>query len=141
LNGVFLFTRIKATLMARSFDTWPLLLAEKPNQPSLRARRERPRGSASAKQTDELAAFIKKTRSHGTIAKGAGLAKRPRSAKDLPFSCSRVGAVPVGNSLDHLVGAQQKGFGDRQSKCFRRLEGDHHAPEAPAGPWGRPEMF
>jgi len=34
---------------------------------------------------------IKKTRSHGTIAKRAGLAKRPRSAKGLPFSSSRVG--------------------------------------------------
>src|SRR5262249_3924882 len=56
----------------------------------LRARRKRPRDCA-AEQRDELAAPIKKTRSHRTIAKGAGLAKRPRSTKGLPFSCSRVG--------------------------------------------------
>src|SRR5215467_4689819 len=52
--------------------------------------------------------LIKKTRSRGTIAKGGGLAKRPRSAKGLPFSCSRVGRRPVGNSLDHLVGAAEQ---------------------------------
>src|SRR5262249_50266888 len=56
----------------------------------LRARRLRPRRRA-AEQRDELAPSIKKTRSHGTIAKRAGLAKRPRSAKGLPFSSSRVG--------------------------------------------------
>src|SRR5262249_19686972 len=47
----------------------------------LRARRERPRGCRAAEQCDEVAALIKKTRSHGTIAKRVGLAKRPRSAK------------------------------------------------------------
>src|SRR6516225_1881009 len=45
-----------------------------------RARRERPRDRA-AEQRDKLTASIKKTRSHGTIAKRVGLAKRPRSAK------------------------------------------------------------
>src|SRR5262245_19798026 len=49
---------------------------------------------------------IKKTRSHGTIAKRVGLAKRLKPAKGLPFSSSRVGRQrPVRNSLDHLVGA------------------------------------
>src|SRR5215470_4428947 len=47
--------------------------------------------------SDELAAFIKKTRSHGTIAMHVGLAKRLRLAKNLPFSCSRVGRRPVGS--------------------------------------------
>ena len=47
----------------------------------LRARRERPRRRRAAEQRNELAAPIKKTRSHGTIAKRVGLAKRPRSAK------------------------------------------------------------
>jgi hypothetical protein len=32
------------------------------------------------------------------------LAKRPRSAKGLPFSSSRVGRKLVGNSFNHLVG-------------------------------------
>jgi ATP-dependent DNA ligase len=41
--------------MARSFDTWPLLLAEKPNQPSLRACCERPRNRRAAEQRDEVA--------------------------------------------------------------------------------------
>jgi hypothetical protein len=66
----------------------------------LRARRERPRDSRAAEQRDESAAPIKKTRSHGTIAKRVGLAKRPRSAKRLPFSLSRVGQWPVRNSFD-----------------------------------------
>jgi hypothetical protein len=62
-------------------------------------------GAAGGGQCDEIAPFIKKTRSHGTIAKRVGLAKRPRSAKGLPFSSSRVGRQrPVRNSLDHLVG-------------------------------------
>jgi hypothetical protein len=47
----------------------------------LRALRERPRSRRAAEQRDELAPPIKKTRSHGTIAKRVGLAKRPRSAK------------------------------------------------------------
>src|SRR5215471_3231326 len=47
----------------------------------LRARCERRRSRSAAEQRDELAAPIKKTRSHGTIAKRVGLAKRPRSAK------------------------------------------------------------
>jgi hypothetical protein len=72
----------------------------------LRARRERPRCRRAAEQRDELAASIKKTRSHGTIAKRVGLAKRPKPAKGLPFSSSRVGRQrPVRNSFDHLVGA------------------------------------
>src|SRR5262249_47172197 len=65
----------------------------------LRPRRERPRRGA-ADQRDEIAASIKKTRSHGTIAKRAGLAKRARSAKGLPFSSSRIGCQrPVRNSF------------------------------------------
>src|SRR2546430_10336069 len=40
--------------------------------------RERPRRHA-AEQRDELASFIKKTRSHGTIPKRVGSAKRLRS--------------------------------------------------------------
>jgi hypothetical protein len=35
----------------------------------------------TAEQRDKLTASIQKTRSHGTIAKRVGLAKRPRSAK------------------------------------------------------------
>src|SRR5262245_36587347 len=76
----------------------------------LRSRRERPRGCRAAKQREELAASIKKTRCHGTIAKRVGLSKRLRSAKDLLFSSSRVGRRLVGNSFDQLVGAQQEGF-------------------------------
>src|SRR5215831_4233385 len=46
----------------------------------------------------EVASPIKKTRSHGTIAKRVGLGKRPISARDLPFSSSRVGCQkPVRN--------------------------------------------
>src|SRR5262249_46868436 len=56
----------------------------------LRARRDRPHCRA-AEHCNELAAPIKKTRSHGTIAKRVGLAKRPKPAKGLPFSSSRVG--------------------------------------------------
>src|SRR5262249_13879855 len=66
----------------------------------LRARRQRPRRRA-AEQRDELAPSIKKTRSHGTIAKRAGLAKRPRSAKGLPFSSSRVGRK--GRCVTHSI--------------------------------------
>ena len=70
------------------------------------ARCERPRGCRAAEQRDELATPIKKTRSHGTIAKRVGLAKRLKPAKGLPFSSSRIGRQrPVRNSLDHLVGA------------------------------------
>jgi hypothetical protein len=50
----------------------------------LRARRERPRNRA-AEQRDELAPLIKKTSSHGTIAKCAGLTKRPRSPRAYRF--------------------------------------------------------
>jgi hypothetical protein len=70
----------------------------------MRARDKRPPRRA-AEQRDEVAPLIKKTRSHGTTAKRVGSAKRLRSAKDLPFSSSRVGRGPVRNSLDHLVGA------------------------------------
>ena len=59
---------------------------------------ERPGGSGAVEQRDELASFIKKTRSQGTIAVRVCSAKRLRSAKDLPFSFSR--------PLDHLVGPQ-----------------------------------
>ena len=46
-----------------------------------------------------------------------GSAKRLRSAKYLPFSSSRVGRRPVGNSLDHLVsGYLQR---ERTSKAER----------------------
>src|SRR5262245_15659012 len=66
----------------------------------LRVRRQRPRRRA-AEQRDQLAPSIKKTRSHGTIAKRAGLAKRPRSAKGLPFSSSRVGRK--GRCVTHSI--------------------------------------
>src|SRR5262245_27499658 len=67
----------------------------------LRACRERPRRCGAADERDELAPPIKKTRSHGTIAKRVGLAKRPKPAKSLPFSSSRVGRQrPVRNSFD-----------------------------------------
>jgi hypothetical protein len=42
-------------------------------------------GRCAADERDELAPSIKKTRSHGTIAKRVGLAERPRLAKGLPF--------------------------------------------------------
>jgi hypothetical protein len=67
-------------------------------------------------QRDERAAFIKKMSSHGTIAKRGGLAKRPRSARGLRFSSSRVGQKPVGNSFDHLVGAQEGCCGRRGAR-------------------------
>ena len=76
----------------------------------------------AAEQRNEFATFIKKTRSHGTIAKRVGLAKRPRSAKGLPFSCSRVGRRPVGNSLDHLIGDGEYAWWDGQPECFGSLK-------------------
>src|SRR5262249_11086689 len=84
----------------------------------LRARREWPCHSRAAEQSDELAPFIKKTRSHGTTAKRVGSAKRLRSAKDLPFSSSRVGRGPVRNSLDHLVGATEQHGRNGETQCF-----------------------
>jgi hypothetical protein len=44
------------------------------------------------------------------------LAKRPRSARGLRFSSSRVGQKPVGNSFDHLVGAQEGCCGRRGAR-------------------------
>jgi hypothetical protein len=85
----------------------------------LRPRRERPRGCRAAEKRDEGAPFIKKTRSHGMTAKGAGSAKRLRSAKDLPVSSSRVGRRPVSNSLDHLVGAGEHHRRHFQAKHLR----------------------
>jgi len=52
-------------------------------------------------------------------AKGAGSAKRLRSAKDLPVSSSRVGRRPVSNSLDHLVGAGEHHRRHFQAKHLR----------------------
>jgi hypothetical protein len=61
----------------------------------LRARCERPRRRAP-EQHHELATPIKKTRSHGTIAKRVGLAKRPKPAKGYRFhppgSAAKAGA-------------------------------------------------
>src|SRR5262249_32189025 len=88
----------------------------------LRASRQRPRGRRAAEQRDEIAPFIKKTRSHGTTAKRVGSAKRLRSAKDLPFSSSRVGRGPVRNSLDHLVGAADKRERHRDAERLGSLE-------------------
>src|SRR5262245_12923978 len=59
----------------------------------LRPRRERPH-SRAAEKSDELAPFIKKTRSKRSY---PCVSVRLRSAKDLPFSSSRVGRRPVGN--------------------------------------------
>src|SRR5262249_34544287 len=84
---------------------------------------QRPR-SRAAKQADELAPSIKKTRSHGTTAKRVGSAKRLRSAKDLPFSSSRVGRGPVRNSLDHLIGKQLQRIGHLKAKRPCRLQVD-----------------
>jgi hypothetical protein len=53
---------------------------------------------------------IKKTRSHGTIAKRAGLAKRPRSAKGLPFSSSRVGRK--GRCVTHSITSSARARND-----------------------------
>src|SRR5262249_2042986 len=92
--------------------------------PLLRMRRERPRDRCAAEQRDELAPFIKKTRSHGTTAKRVGSAKRLRSAKDLPFSSSRVGRGPVRNSLDHLVGWPQQRNWKSEAKRLGSLEID-----------------
>src|SRR5262249_25576558 len=61
---------------------------------------------------------IKKTRSHGTIVERIGLAKRPKPAKGLPFSSSRVGRQrPVRNSFDLLVGVWN---GEAERPCGRR---------------------
>jgi hypothetical protein len=82
----------------------------------LRARRERPCRRATDER-DELASPIKKTRSHGTIAKRVGLAKRPKPAKGLPFSSSRVCRQrPVRNSFNHLVGAGQQRWWDSEAE-------------------------
>src|SRR5262249_23255746 len=90
----------------------------------LRARRARPRPRPAAARGDELATVLKKTRSHGTTAKRVGSAKRLRSAKDLPFSSSRVGRGPVRNSLDHLVGAAKQRQWHSKTERFRGLEVD-----------------
>jgi hypothetical protein len=73
-----------------------LLAAFRPHGHHAPLRGERARSRRAAEQRDELASFIKKMSSRGTIAKRGGLAKRPRSAKGLPFSSSRVGRKPVG---------------------------------------------
>src|SRR5262249_21742022 len=92
----------------------------------LPARRERPRCRRAADERDELAAPIKKTRSHGTIAKRVGLAKSPRSAKSLPFSSSRVGSHrAVRNSLDHLVGELLEVQGHVEPERLSGLEVDN----------------
>src|SRR5262249_42497432 len=78
--------------------------AEEPNRQHRRllpARHKRPRARRATKQRDELAASIKKTRSHGTIAKRVDLAKRRRLGKGLPFSSSRVGRK--GRCITHSI--------------------------------------
>ena len=57
--------------------------------------------ASAAEQRDELAPPIKKTRSHGTIAKRVGLAKRPKLANGLPFSSSRIGRK--GRCVTHSI--------------------------------------
>jgi hypothetical protein len=91
----------------------------------LRTRRYRPSRGRAAEERDEFAASIKKTRSHGTIAKRVGLAKRPKSAKGLPFSSSRVGRQrPVRNSLDHLIGEREQPVRNLEAERLRGLEVD-----------------
>src|SRR5262245_20873985 len=79
----------------------------------------------NTEQRDELATPIKKTRSHGTIAKRVGLTKRSKPAKHLPFSSSRVGRQrPVRNSFDHLVGADEQSgrHGKAETPCGLEVE-------------------
>src|SRR6516225_1645501 len=79
----------------------------------------------AAEQRDELAALIKKTRSHGTIAMRVGSAKRLRSARYLRFSSSRVGRRPVGNSFDDLVCACEQRWRHFEAERPGGLEIDH----------------
>jgi len=57
--------------------------------------------NSARRARDELATPIKKTRSHGTIAKRVGLAKRPRSAKGLPFYAP--GSAAKGRCVTHSI--------------------------------------
>src|SRR5262245_4193288 len=84
-----------------------------------------PRSGRAAEQRYELAPPIKKTRSHGTIATRVDLAKRRRLGKGLPFSSSRVGRRPVGNSFDHLVSAADKRQWNREAERLGGLEIDY----------------
>src|SRR5262249_56309443 len=74
-----------------------------------------------------LATPIKKTRSHGTIAKRVGLAKKAEIGQGLTVLCSRVGRQrPACNSLDHLVGAADKRQRNREAERLRGPEIDDH---------------
>ena len=53
-----------------------------------------------------------------------GSAKRLKSAKYLPFSFSRVGRRPVGNSLDHLVSEREQPVRNLEAERFGGLEID-----------------
>ena len=113
-----------AALLSSANSASPLAQRGKDLRRLLRPRRW-PCGGRAADQCDELAALIKKTRSHETIAKCVGLAKRPRSAEGLPFSSSRIGRRPVGNSLDDLIGGNEKPRRNCQTERFRGTEVDH----------------
>src|SRR5262249_33044308 len=95
-----------------------------------------PRSGRAAEQRYELAPPIKKTRSHGTIATRVDLAKRRRLGKGLPFSSSRVGRRPVGNSCVDGPRLARENVACRTEVACSHVSGLFTQPGWTAGPDG-----